>query len=82
MPLLLMTFALLIVASFATLLWQTRVQYVLSDGSGWNPGYISTATPPPEANAVAMRRRGSWIFMAASVLASLGFAAAWLLGER
>ena len=67
------------VTTIATLLWQTRVQYVLRDGSVWNPGYISTEAPLPEFNAVAMRPSARPLLLAASLIISLGFAAAvWL----
>ena len=39
LPIYLLLFSAAMVAAIAMLLWQTRVQYVLRDGSLWDPGY-------------------------------------------
>ena len=41
----------LCVVSLATLLWQMRVQFVLPDGTLWDPGYKSADVPPDELAA-------------------------------
>jgi membrane protease YdiL (CAAX protease family) len=78
LPVALLVVALAMVTAIGILLWQTRVQYVLPDGSHWNPGYTSTAAPPPEVHAVAMRRSAGLQLLAVSLFSVLAFAvAAW-----
>jgi membrane protease YdiL (CAAX protease family) len=82
LPVPLLTFALAMVMAIGVLLWQTRVQYFLPDGSLWNPGYTSTEAPPPGVHAVGMRRSARMLFIAGSVLSALGFVAAlWQCGK-
>jgi membrane protease YdiL (CAAX protease family) len=77
-PLLVVSFAMIV--TIGILLWQTRVQYVLHDGSLWDPGYVSTAAPGPEVEAVAMCQSPRPLLLAGSLLNSAGFAAAvWQL---
>ena len=56
LPLYLLVFSAAMVAAIAMLLWQTRVRYILQDGSLWDPGYPATELPPPEVNALAIRQ--------------------------
>lgn len=71
------------VAAIAILLWQTRVQYVLQDGSLWNPGFTSTELPPPEAHALPIRKTAHPLLLAGSTFNSLGFVAAmWRLAAN
>jgi membrane protease YdiL (CAAX protease family) len=71
----------LFIASAATviaiglLLWQTRVQYRLSDGSFWSPGYVSAEAPPAEAGALPVRQDPRLLLLAGSTINSLGFVA-------
>jgi len=79
LPLHILVVSVAMVVSIALILWQTRVQYISSDGSAWNPGFISTETPPPAAGAVATRHRASSLAVASGAISTLGFAAAlWL----
>ena len=39
------------------LMWRTRVQYVLPDGTVWDPGYVTTDVPPKELGARRERLR-------------------------
>jgi len=79
-PLLVVAFAM--IAAIGTLLWQTRVRYVLRDGSLWNPGYETTAAPGPEVDAVAMRQSPRLLLLAGSLFNSAGFATAvWQLAN-
>jgi membrane protease YdiL (CAAX protease family) len=63
------------VTAIALLLWQTRVQYRLADGSIWNPGYVSAEAPPAEAGARPVRQDPRFLLLAGSMFNSLGFAA-------
>ncbi len=63
------------VTAIGVLLWQTRVEYRLPDGTYWNPGYISAEAPPPEVAAVPVRQQPRFLLLAASTLNSLGFVA-------
>ena len=63
------------VTAILTLFWQTRVQYVLSDGSIWNPGYVTACAPPPELGARPVRQDPRPLMLAGSTFNSLGFAA-------
>jgi len=56
LPVYLLVFCAVMVAAIAMLLWQTRVQYVLQDGSLWDPGYPTIELPPLELNALAIRQ--------------------------
>ncbi|HEY2249824.1 MAG TPA: CPBP family intramembrane glutamic endopeptidase [Planctomycetaceae bacterium] len=76
LPLPIFAAAVAMVITIALLLWQTRVRYVLPDGSDWNPGYISTEVPPAEVNAIAAHQKARSLLVAGSVLSTLGFAAA------
>jgi membrane protease YdiL (CAAX protease family) len=68
------------VTAIAILLWQTRIQFILPDGSEWNPGYVSTEVPPAEADARPVRQTARPLLLTASTFNSLGFAAAvWRL---
>jgi membrane protease YdiL (CAAX protease family) len=64
-----------VITATGLLLWQTRVQYRLPDGSLWNPGYISAEAPPPEAGALAVRQEPRFLLLAGSAINSLGFLA-------
>jgi len=68
------------VTAIAILLWQTRIQFILPDGSEWNPGYVSTEVPPADAEARRVRQNARPLLLTASTFNSLGFAAAvWRL---
>lgn len=74
-PLHVLTASAAMITAIVILLWQTRVQYVLPDGSLWNPGYASTEVPPPEAGAIPVSQSPRLLTLAASTVNSLGFAA-------
>jgi membrane protease YdiL (CAAX protease family) len=57
------------------LLWQTRVQYRLPDGTIWSPGYVSAEVPPAESGAIRERQGPRFLLLAGSTINSLGFAA-------
>lgn len=63
------------VLAISVLLWHTRVRYVLPDGSFWDPGFASSAAPPPELGALAVRQRPRQLLLLASAFNSLGFLA-------
>jgi len=63
------------VTAIGLLLWQTRVQYRLPDGSFWNPGYVSADVPPVETGAVPVRQDPRLLLLAGSTINSLGFVA-------
>src|SRR5262245_1247182 len=63
------------VTAIGLLLWQTRVQYQLRDGSIWNPGYVSAEVPPAEVGAVLVRQDPRLLLLAGSTINSLGFVA-------
>ncbi|MBI3862101.1 MAG: CPBP family intramembrane metalloprotease [Planctomycetia bacterium] len=63
------------ITAIIILLWQTRVQYVLPDGSVWNPGYATAGAPPAELNARLERQEPRLLMLAGSTFNSLGFAA-------
>jgi membrane protease YdiL (CAAX protease family) len=70
------------VTAIVILLWQTRVQFVLPDGTVWNPGYTTTAAPPPELNAVPVWQEPRLLMLAGGTFNSLGFAAGvWRLAD-
>jgi TRAP-type C4-dicarboxylate transport system permease small subunit len=82
LPVPLLLISLSMVAAIGILLWQTRVQYVLPDGTLWNPGYTSTEAPPQEVNAVTTRQKARRLLVAASLFNTLGFmAAVWQLSR-
>jgi membrane protease YdiL (CAAX protease family) len=72
-------YAFIIAAAMITaiglLLWETRVQYRLADGSVWNPGYASLEVPPPESEAFPVREEPRLLLIAGSTINSLGFLA-------
>jgi hypothetical protein len=79
-PILLLVVSIAMVLTIAVLLWKTRVQYVLQDGSVWNPGHATTEAPRQEDNATAVRQRMSPLLLAITTIIALGFtAAAWQL---
>jgi membrane protease YdiL (CAAX protease family) len=63
------------VTAIGLLLWQTRVQYQLRDGTIWNPGYVSTEVPPADIGAVRVRQDPRLLLLAGSTINSLGFVA-------
>jgi membrane protease YdiL (CAAX protease family) len=70
------------VAAILILLWQTRVQYVLPDGSVWDPSFRIGAAPPLELEAVPLRQQPAPLMLAGSAFNSLGFAAGlWRLTD-
>lgn len=74
-PLHVLTASAATITAIVILLWQTRVQYVLPDGSLWNPGYTSTEVPPADAGALPISQSPRVLTLAASTVNSLGFAA-------
>jgi membrane protease YdiL (CAAX protease family) len=79
-----MVFAsLAMVTGIGLVLWQTRMQYRLRDGSVWNPGYISSEAPPAEVDAVAVRHRACPLVLAGSACSTLGFVVTlWLFATH
>jgi len=63
------------VTAVALLLWQTRVQYRLPDGTIWTPGYVSAEAPPAESGAIPERQGPRFLLLAGSTINSLGFVA-------
>jgi hypothetical protein len=63
------------VTAILILLWQTRVQFVLRDGTVWNPGFATTSAPPPDVDAIPIRQDPRFLMLAGSTINSLGFAA-------
>ena len=63
------------VTAIGLLLWQTRVQYQLPDGSYWSPGYASAEVPPADSGAVPVRQDPRLLLLAGSTINSLGFVA-------
>ncbi|HUG91928.1 MAG TPA: CPBP family intramembrane glutamic endopeptidase [Planctomycetaceae bacterium] len=62
--------------SLLRLLWRTRVEHVLPDGTLWTPGYATAEAPPAAVESFRVCRRaatGDYVFAAAGVMA---FAAA------
>lgn len=79
-PLHLLVASAAMVTAIAILLWQTRIQFILPDGSEWNPGYVSTEVPPSDVEARRVRQHARPLLLTASTFNSLGFAAAiWRL---
>jgi membrane protease YdiL (CAAX protease family) len=68
-----MTIASAMVLAVVILLWQTRVRYVLPDGSIWDPGFASSAVPPTELGARAERQSPRQILLLGGAVNSLGF---------
>jgi membrane protease YdiL (CAAX protease family) len=63
------------VTAVGLLLWQTRVQYRLPDGTVWSPGYVSAEVPPVESGAIPVRQVPRLLLLAGSTINSLGFVA-------
>ncbi len=74
-PIYLFIVAAAMITAIGLLLWQTRVQYTLSDGSVWSPGYASLEVPPPESGAFPVRQNPRLLLLAGSTFNSLGFLA-------
>jgi len=74
-PIYLFIVAAAMITAIGLLLWQTRVEYKLSDGSVWNPGYASLEVPPPESGAFPVRQNPRLLLVAGSTFNSLGFLA-------
>lgn len=60
----------MVIAATATVLavgyvlWKTRVQHILSDGTVWDPGYPTVERPPIELQTRVARGAVSWIAVA------------------
>jgi hypothetical protein len=67
-----------LVATIGLVLWQTRVRYITSDGSAWDPGYPTTDVPPREAGAMPVCQSPKASLVFATALCALAFfAAVW-----
>ena len=75
LPTQVLTASAAMLTAIALLLWQTRVQYRLRDGSTWDPGYLSAEAPPPGTDALPIRQEPRLLLVAGSTFNSLGFAA-------
>jgi membrane protease YdiL (CAAX protease family) len=64
-----------LVTAVCLLFWQTRVRYVLRDGTVWNPGYDATGCPPPALAARAIGQSPERLLILNGVNCSLAFAA-------
>jgi uncharacterized protein len=72
MPPLVYVAAALCVVSILLLMWRTRVEYLLDDGTLWTPGYDTAEAPPERLASVRLCRRaeaGYYAFVALGVLA-------------
>jgi membrane protease YdiL (CAAX protease family) len=78
LPIHLLVVSAVMVAGIAIWLWQTRVQYVLPDGSLWNPGCTSTELLPPQVTAIPIRQSAETLRLAGSRFTSFA-AAVWRL---
>jgi membrane protease YdiL (CAAX protease family) len=65
-----------LVATIGLLLWQTRVRYVTSDGTAWDPGYPTAEVPPAEVGARPVSQPPKQGLVVATAFCALGFAAA------
>lgn len=72
-PLPVLTASVATITAIGLLLWQTRVQFVLADGSAWSAGYADSDMPPSELGAIAVRQNPRLLLLAGSTLNSLGF---------
>ena len=61
------------VLCLAYLLWQTRVRYLLEDGTEWTPGYPSLERPPAMLGLHPSRRRPSAVALTVSLACWIGF---------
>ena len=57
LPISVVFFAALSVAALGRLIWQTRIQYRLADGTTWSPGYDTAELPPRGTAATAHAER-------------------------
>jgi membrane protease YdiL (CAAX protease family) len=81
-PLYILVASAAMVTAILILLWETRVQWVLKDGSVWNPGFVTTSAPPAELEAIPVRQEPRLLILAGSTFNSLGFAAGvWRLTD-
>jgi len=74
-PVYLFIIAAAMITAIGLLLWETRVQYRLADGSVWSPGYASLEVPSPESGAFPVRQNPRLLLIAGSTINSLGFLA-------
>jgi hypothetical protein len=58
----------LLVGGVFWILWQTRVRYVLPDGSDWTPGYAHSEAPPADSGVCRVVRRPSRTALAFGVI--------------
>ena len=75
LPLHLLVASAAMVTGIGLLLWQTRVQFALRDGSVWDPGYSTSELPPPDLAALAVRQSPRPLLVACGTFNSLGFVA-------
>jgi membrane protease YdiL (CAAX protease family) len=69
-----------LVAAIGLLLWQTRIRFVTSDGTAWDPGYATCDVPPAEAGALPVSHPAAPGLVFGVALCALGFvAAAWMM---
>jgi hypothetical protein len=70
-----LTASVAMVTAIGILLWQTRLEYRLPDGSCWNPGYVTAEAPPADSGAVPVRQQPRFLLLAANTVNSVGFVA-------
>ncbi|HLJ10789.1 MAG TPA: type II CAAX endopeptidase family protein [Planctomycetaceae bacterium] len=63
------------VISMGWLLWQTRVNFALPDGSAWDPGYATSEVPPKDVDAHPICQRPRALLLACSASSLLGLVA-------
>jgi membrane protease YdiL (CAAX protease family) len=58
------------------LMYETRIRWVLPDGTVWSAGYLSAEMAPASLEARPQRRRAGWVAVVIAGLAAAAFAAA------
>jgi hypothetical protein len=72
MPLPLIAISAAVVIMSTAALWKSRVQYLRSDGSIWDPGYPTVELPPADSSAISVHtERPSMLFGLTLMLASV-----------
>ena len=72
--------AVLCVVSLGLLLWRTRVEHVLADGSFWTPGYATAEVPAETLNTLRICRSAEARYYAFAAVGVVVFAAALVHG--
>ena len=70
--------AVICALAVGTLIWRTRVQYHLPDGTVWNPGYETAEQPPPHVETIRQCRRADTTLLLFAVISIALFAVAFV----